>query len=72
MSTCPSHRSVIPGYLATTADEYAVCMATALDRYQSDVGGVNRLRERARDAAKRFSDEAFEIGSVQEFAEVLM
>lgn len=63
---------IVVGYLATTADEYASCLAAALDKYQRDMGGVNRLRERAREAAKRFSDEAFEVGAVQEFAEVLL
>jgi hypothetical protein len=64
--------SISIGYLATTADEYAACLASALDRYQTDLTGLNRLRVRAREAAQMFSDEAFQSGAVREFAALLL
>ena len=64
--------SIPSGYLATTADEYAACVASALDRYEHDAPGISRLRERAREAAKTYSDEAFQAGAVRELASLLV
>lgn len=44
------------GYLALTADEYAAKMWTILEQNAQD---VTALRERARNSADRFSDDAF-------------
>ena len=55
------------GYLATTAEEYAACMGTALDSYPLSLP----LRERARAASMRYSDESFSAVVVREFRGIL-
>jgi alpha-1,2-mannosyltransferase len=55
------------GYLATTADEYAACIAAALDTYPLSLP----LRERAREASLKYSDEAFQAVVVKEFRTIL-
>ena len=67
VSTLESHPDAVKnstGYLATTATEYAGCMAVALDTYQQS----SMLRERARAASMRFSDEDFQKVVCEEFS----
>ena len=53
------------GYLATTPEEYAVCLGAALDRYRDDPDGTAALRERARRAAAAYSDADFQANAMR-------
>lgn len=55
------------GYLAATADEYAACIAAALDTYPLSLP----LRMRAREASLKYSDEAFQAVVIKEFSTIL-
>lgn len=55
------------GYLATTASEYAECMAAALDHYTKSI----ELRSRARISSSRFSDQYFMTEVVKVFINVI-
>ena len=56
MDILSSYTECAPGYLAETAEEYALCMQRVLD---SDQEELMELREAARSAAERFSDAVF-------------
>ena len=55
------------GYLATTASEYAECMAAALDHYTKSI----ELRRRARISSSRFSDQSFMTEVVKVFIDII-
>ena len=63
----PLGSSSSTGYLATTAVEYASCIGAALDTYQQSLP----LRQRARVASLKFSDEAFGAAVVVLFSSFL-
>lgn len=56
------------GFLAATAEEYALCLGRALALPEQQ---RSAMRERARAAAGRFSDEAFSLGVVSALQGVL-
>lgn len=55
------------GYLATTATEYADCIGAALDSYAVSLP----LRQRARNASRRFSDSNFMTAVGKIFSDII-
>jgi len=55
------------GFLAASADEYADCLAEAIDNYRA----LGDMRRKARESTKRFSDEKFSQAIVRILNEVL-